>query len=113
MHRGARLIPPIRGCKLTVEEVAFPSYKDFRQLQLQSLGQDYSEQTTLLDKLHENSGEDVFVATFSVVQSPEGELFSYATWTETTNSLLPKTDVLVLGRLRWWNGRGYWKSWAT
>jgi len=76
-----------------------PSYKDFRQLQLQSLGQDYAEQKTLLDKLHENKGEDVFVATFSVVQSPEGRLFSYATWTETANSLLPKTDVLVLGRI--------------
>jgi hypothetical protein len=24
---------------------------------------------------------------------------SYATWTETTNTLLPKTDTLVLGRL--------------
>ena len=76
-----------------------PSYKQFQQLRLQSLGQDYAQQKDLLDKLHEKKGEDVFVAAFSAIKSPDGKLFSYATWTETTNSMLPKTDVLVLGRI--------------
>ena len=76
-----------------------PAYKEFQELRLQTLGQDYAEQKALLDKLHEKNGEDVFVAAFSAIQSPEGRLFSYATWTATTNSLLPKTDVLVLGRV--------------
>ena len=39
------------------------------------------------------------MATFSAIKSPDGRIISYATWTETTNSLLPKTDVLVLGRI--------------
>ena len=76
-----------------------PAYKDFQRLQLQTLGQDYAQQKDLLDKLNAKNGEDVFVATFSAIQSPDGRLFSYATWTETTNSLLPKTDVLVFGRI--------------
>jgi uncharacterized protein YtpQ (UPF0354 family) len=76
-----------------------PSYKDFKQLQLQTFGQDYAQQKDMLDKLHEKNGEDVFVANFSAIKAPDGTLISYATWTETTNSLLPKTDVLVLGRL--------------
>ena len=31
--------------------------------------------------MYVKNGEDVFVATFSVIQSPDGRLFSYATWT--------------------------------
>ena len=76
-----------------------PSFNDFRELQLQSFGQDYAHQKEMLDKLHEEKGEDIFVASFSGIKSPDGGLFSYATWTATTDSLLPKTDTLVLGRL--------------
>ena len=35
---------------------------------MQSAGQDYSEQKELLDRLHEKTGEDVFVASYSVMQ---------------------------------------------
>ena len=76
-----------------------PSFRAFRELQLQSFGQDYAQQKEMLDKLHEKNGEDVFVASFSAIKRPDGKLLSYATWTETTNSLLPKTDILVLGRI--------------
>ena len=99
---------PISGIALRLDgdewvpwlpDVSHPLYKDFQRLHLQSLGQDYAEQKDLLDKLHEKKGEDVFVASFSAIQAPDGRVFSYATWTETTNSLLPKTDALVLGRV--------------
>jgi hypothetical protein len=80
-------------------DVSYPSYSGFRELQLQSIGQDYAHQKDILEKLHEKRGEDVFVANFSAIKRPDGELFSYATWTDTTNSLLPKTDTLVLGRI--------------
>jgi len=76
-----------------------PSYKEFQELRLQTFGQDYAQQKEMLDKLHEKNGEDVFVASFSVIQSPEGRVVSYATWVADADSLLPKTDVLVLGRL--------------
>ena len=80
-------------------DVSHPSYKAFQDLQLQSFGQDYAEQKAMLDKLHEKNGENVFVANFSAIKRPDGKVVSYATWTETTNSLLPKTDTLVLGRM--------------
>ena len=76
-----------------------PSYAAFQELRLQSFGQDYAQQKDMLDKLHAKNGEDVFVANFSAIKRPDGKVFSYATWTETTNSLLPKTDTLVLGRM--------------
>ena len=76
-----------------------PSYKAFQELQLQSFGQDYAQQKDTLDKLHEKNGEEVFVANFNAIKRPDGKVFSYATWTETANSLLPKTDTLVLGRI--------------
>ena len=75
-----------------------PSYKGFQHLYLQTIGQDYAQQKDMLDKLHAKNGQKVFVATFTAIQSPDGKVFSYSTWTETNNSLLPKTDVLVLGR---------------
>ena len=79
--------------------LSHPSYKEFQQFYLQSLGNAYAEQTELLDKLNVKNGEDVFVAKFNAIQAPDGRVLSYATWTDTTNSLLPKTDTVVLGRM--------------
>jgi hypothetical protein len=98
---------PISGIALRLDgdewtpwlpDVSHPSYQGFRELQLQTLGQDYATQKDLLDKVNEKNGDDVFVPTFSVIKAPDGRLLSYATWTTTTNTLLPKTDTLVLGR---------------
>jgi hypothetical protein len=41
------------------------------------------------------SGTDVFVATFSIIQSPDGKLFSYAVLAEGVVALLPETDMVV------------------
>jgi uncharacterized protein YtpQ (UPF0354 family) len=99
---------PISGIALRLDQdewtpwlpnVSHPSYKGFREFYLGTLGQDYAQQEDLLEKLHAENGEDVFVPTFSAIKAPDGRLLSYATWTETTNTLLPKTDTLVLGRL--------------
>ena len=80
-------------------DVLHPSYKEFHRLQIQTFAQDYAQQKEMLDKLHEKNGEKVFVANFSAIKRADGKLFSYATWTVTENSLLPKTDTLVLGRI--------------
>ncbi len=40
-----------------------------------------------------------FRKNFSAIKRPDGKVLSYATWTETANSLLPKTDTLILGRI--------------
>ena len=49
------------------------------------------------DRLHAKTNEKTFVATFNVVQDPQGRLLSYAIWTETVKSLLPQTDMVVFG----------------
>ncbi len=52
-------------------EAAHPLYDEFRGLRIRSYGQDYAEQKELLDQLHEKTGEDVFVASYSVMQHKE------------------------------------------
>ena len=37
------------------------------------------------------------MATFNVVQDPQGRLLSYAIWTETVETWLPQTDLVVFG----------------
>ena len=76
------------------------------------MGRDYAEQKELLDRLHAKTNENIFVATFNVVQDPQGRLLSYAVWTESVESLLPQTDMVVFGGLEGeptmvpWAGRG-------
>ena len=79
-------------------EANHPLYDDFRKIRMQSSGQDYAEQKELLDQLHEKTGEDVFVASFSVMQHKDtGHQLSYCVWTKDTVSLLPQTERIVLG----------------
>ncbi len=80
--------------------VSHPLFKDFHQIQLQWLAHDYAEQKVLFDKLHEKKGEDIFVAAFSATEVPDGRVVSYTAWAaEVTHALLPKTDMVVLGRI--------------
>ncbi len=79
-------------------EANHPLYDDFRALRIQSFGQDYAEQKELLDELHEKTGEDVFVASYSVMQHKgSGYRTSYCVWTKGMVSLLPHTERIVLG----------------
>jgi uncharacterized protein YtpQ (UPF0354 family) len=73
-------------------------YDQFRMLRIQSSGQDYAEQKELLDRLHETRGDDVSVASYSVVQHKDtGHRISYCEWTKGTISLLPQAEWIVLG----------------
>ena len=78
-------------------EVSHPLYKPFRRLYFDAMGRDYAEQKELLDRLHAKTSKNIFVATFNVVQDPEGRLLSYAVWTESVESLLPQSDMVVFG----------------
>ena len=73
-------------------------YDQFRMLRIQSSGQDYAEQKELLDRLHETRGDDVSVASYSVVQHKDtGHRIGYCEWTKGTISLLPQAEWIVLG----------------
>ncbi len=78
-------------------EASHALYHPFRRLYFDALGRDYAEQKELLDRLHAKTNKNVFVATFNVVQDPQGRLLSYAVWTESAETLLPETDLVVFG----------------
>jgi hypothetical protein len=70
-----------------------PSHTRFKLLFAKSVGRDYADQKQALDALHEKAGEDVFVASCTVMQKKEtGEVRSYCVWSEGIVSLLPRTD---------------------
>jgi hypothetical protein len=47
------------------------------------------------ERLQEQLGEDIFVASYTGVRRQEGAVFSYATWTKDVPSLLPRTDKIA------------------
>ena len=71
-------------------------YWDFRKLQTQTFGQAYTEQKELLGKLHEKTGEDIFMASFSGY-TPQGtdRLTSYCVWAKGVLASLPRADLIA------------------
>ena len=70
-----------------------PLFSEFRGLQLQSLGRDYAKQKEMLDG---TTGEETFVASFSVAHNPEtGHFMTYCVWRKDVLALLPRTDTIA------------------
>ncbi|HLA83549.1 MAG TPA: hypothetical protein VJL29_02040, partial [Thermoguttaceae bacterium] len=77
-------------------EASHPLYGEFRSLFIQSIGQAYAEQKTLLDQLHARTGEDVVVPSFSAMRNPAtGGVLTFCIWGEHCTSLLPCTDLVA------------------
>lgn len=70
------------------------AWGDFRQLELFTRARDYAEQTQQLQKLHEERGEDVFVAAYTPYQDERGRTLSYAVWLKGVDSVLPRAEVI-------------------
>ena len=61
------------------------------------LADDYAGQKEMMEKSHEISGADVFVASYQVLSSKKtGREASFTVWTEDVDSLLPETDLVAL-----------------
>ena len=60
------------------------------------LGQEYGEQQQLLEEVHARDGVDLFVASVTLVERKDGCTRSYCVWTDGVDSLLPRTDALIL-----------------
>lgn len=56
----------------------------------------YNEQKELLEKLHEKTGKDIFVAKYTLNQRKDGSYFSYSIWSRNIVTLLPSTDMVAL-----------------
>jgi hypothetical protein len=77
-------------------EPSHPLFKQFKLLQVQPIGMDYIEQKEILDKLHQKRGEDVFVASYTILEEQEtGNIVSHAVWGKDVHTLLPHTDRIA------------------
>lgn len=78
-----------------------PQRAAFQMLHGEAFGQDYAEQAELLNALHEQTDEDIFVATYSGLQDKgTGAVVSYCVWSEGVDALLPRTDQIFFFRPR-------------
>lgn len=71
-----------------------------QELRVQELLADYQDQVQFLNQAHERDGIKIFVAKYLAYKGETGDVFSACTWTAVVHSLLPKTDIVVLLRLR-------------
>lgn len=67
-----------------------------RELQLHNDAHSYGSQQEMLKAVHEATGRDVFVATFSALTPQGGPTLSYSVWAKDVDTLLPKTDLIAL-----------------
>ena len=58
---------------------------------------EYAAQKVALEARLAEEGVDLFVATHFAVERPSGPAFSYTTWAEGAQALLPSVDVVVFG----------------
>lgn len=78
---------------------SLPCYNQWREMQVQFLGEIYNEQKQLLEAIHEKDQVDVFVASFSGLSNKKtGQLMSFSVWGEGIPTLLPRTDTVFVGR---------------
>ncbi len=79
--------------------IASPVYTKYRELQIKSMGQMYAEQKQLLERTFTQAKhpDPPFVASFSGITSPAGELITFASWAKGAQTLLPDADSFSLG----------------
>jgi hypothetical protein len=66
---------------------------------MQTYADFYAYQKALLDELHESTGEDAFVASFTAAETKStGEAWTYCVWANGALALLPKSDKVVFMR---------------
>jgi hypothetical protein len=59
---------------------------------------EYGQQKAMLDDLLRTAGEDVYVAGHTLMERPDGSLWSWAPWVkQVTNGLLPRADLVAFG----------------
>lgn len=78
-----------------------PQYKQYRLLQVRTSGNDYAEQKGAMDELHEQTGKDIFVASYSAFEKEDTkEIRSYCVWSDGVVAFLPKADYIYFYRKR-------------
>jgi hypothetical protein len=98
---GARFMSAIPVCLQWDRWIPFRLPEDhrlrgrFELLRAHTLLRDYGEQGRLLEQLHEKTGEDIFVATYSATQDEKtGQIRSYCVWSKGVRALLPRAETV-------------------
>jgi hypothetical protein len=73
-----------------------PSHPAYSQWQRLTCVNDEMIYKSLQDPLQQLVGDDLFVSSYRLAESPEGSYVSYSTWSEGVPSLLPRTDLIGL-----------------
>ncbi|MFT7639968.1 MAG: hypothetical protein ACI9G1_001706, partial [Pirellulaceae bacterium] len=91
-----------------------PSYNEFAEVVARFYGGLYADQKEILDEIHENELIDIFIANFSGLQREEdNRLLTYCVWGEGVDSLLPKTDYMMLPTADGLAASGKWEDVAN
>lgn len=77
-------------------ETTHPEFKTFRKMQMVSLAREHEEQKSLLDKHHEKTGVDIFVASYMLYAHEQHGITSTCVWSSGVESYLPRTDRICL-----------------
>lgn len=76
-----------------------PVFDAFHELKLRTIGMEYNDQKEFLDQIHAQTGENLFVASYSAVKHKENSrVTSYSVWSAGVDTLLPETDDILLLR---------------
>lgn len=71
-----------------------PHFEAFHLLELKYLGGEYADLKPLLEQRNEQTGTDVFVASFSSFEKDD-RVCSFGTWSKGVPTWLPKTDMIA------------------
>ena len=82
----------------TLKALGSPAKQHLAKMLLSDSASAYGDQKSTMEEWLELKEDPVFVATFSGVEKPNGDLLSYACWTQGVDTLLPKVDKLVFRR---------------
>jgi hypothetical protein len=87
-----------------------PAFEPFNKLRIYEEARDYAEQKKWLEALNTKRNEDIFVASYTVLQDKKsGALMSYSVWVEGILTLLPATDEVVFMRDQKIVAKGKWE----
>ena len=71
--------------------------KQWEEIKYKREATDYEQQKGYLDSMFKLEKRDIFVAPYKVYRQDDGQLFSRCIWSTGVDTLLPKTDRVVLG----------------
>lgn len=80
-------------------ELYFPDDAEVKQRWIETRRRrnylDYEQQKELLDQIHEQTGEDYFVASYKIFERNDKTLYSACVWTKDVDSSLPRADAIA------------------